>query len=97
MIMSEIAAGSCRSDLCRFRLVTQECRSLSEKSFAQRNFASRRHSIDVDSLETLVEISKHPVFAPYLKTIRLSTFDNSYDDTEGTTARVGFSLIMTLC
>lgn len=85
MIVNEVADRPCRFGLCSFRLVSRECRSLSETQFAKQNFTSRRHAICKDSLEDLVDISKHPIFAPYLKTIQLSAIENFLDDTEGLT------------
>lgn len=61
-----------KPDLLNLRLVSKFICAIAERPFAVRHFANCHHVITKHSMETLLAISEHKVFGPYIKTIMIS-------------------------
>ena len=61
-------------ELDTMRFVNRETRDGVAGDWAERNIAERNHVTSIHSLRVLAEISAHPIFAPYIKTIVFNVF-----------------------
>lgn len=67
-----IADHATAHDLCNLRLVCKQLSNAAEKPYAIAHFAERQLLLSVSSIRTLLNITAHPVFGPYVRSITLA-------------------------
>ncbi|THV87137.1 hypothetical protein D6D27_07498 [Aureobasidium pullulans] len=62
------------ADLDTMRLVNREVRDSVTDEWAKRNITERNHTVSFRGLKALVDISRHPIFASYLRILVFNVF-----------------------
>lgn len=68
-IIWQIVDAADDKDLCNLRATCKALCALTQKRFGLAFFATRYFVVSDDSINTLLEITQHPVFGPYVRTV----------------------------
>lgn len=71
-IISHIFSHVNNGDLMELRLVNKQISASATRPFGLAYFTERNHVISEHSIQVLLDITEHPVFGPYVKTVVLN-------------------------